>query len=336
MALLPMIASAKEVEIDGINYYIDVEKKTANVAYNGKYTGTQIIIPSSILYEGDSYSVIGINTMAFSNNRDLISVEIPNSVTSIGGQAFYNCINLVDIIIPDGVTSVGNQAFDCTQWYYNQEDGVVYAGSVVYKYKGTMPFNAELVLKEGATTICNYAFQDCNNLISVTLPNSVTSIGEEAFRDCINLKSIEISNSLTKIGQSAFSGCRGLTSLSFPQSVKTIEGNAFGGCSGLTFIKVYRNRPIAITDEFDSAFTDVDKETCILYVPKGTATMYMSAPGWMEFENIVEFEEESAINQLDVTSDEDVDWYTLDGRKLEGQPTEKGIYIINGKKIYVK
>ena len=220
MALLPMIASAKEVEIDGINYYIDVEKKTANVAYNGKYTGTQIIIPSSILYEGDSYSVIGINTMAFSNNRDLISVEIPNSVTSIGGQAFYNC--------------------------------------------------------------------------------------------------------------------RGLTSLSFPQSVKTIEGNAFGGCSGLTFIKVYRNRPIAITDEFDSAFTDVDKETCILYVPKGTATMYMSAPGWMEFENIVEFEEESAINQLDVTSDEDVDWYTLDGRKLEGQPTEKGIYIINGKKIYVK
>jgi hypothetical protein len=29
-------------------------------------------------------------------------------------------------------------------------------------------------------------------------------------------------------------------------------------------------------------------------------------------------------------------WYTLDGRKLDGQPTAKGLYIHGGKKVAIK
>lgn len=46
--------------------------------------------------------------------------------------------------------------------------------------------------------------------------------------------------------------------------------------------------------------------------------------------------EETAINQIDAITEADTDWYTFDGRKLEGKPAEKGIYICNGKKVYLK
>ena len=88
------------------------------------------------------------------------------------------------------------------------------------------------------TSIGNYAFEYCEGLTSITIPNSVASIGYSAFYGCSGLTSITIPNSVTSIGNYAFEGCSGLTSVVIPNSVTSIGVRAFTRCSGLTSITI--------------------------------------------------------------------------------------------------
>ena len=140
--------------------------------------------------------------------RDKIKkVLIENGVTNIGDMAFYDCSYLTSISIPNSVTSIGDNAFSETAWYNNQPDGLVYAGLILYKYKGTMPTNTKIVVKEGTKRIESFAFYKCSGLTSITIPNSVTSIGDYAFSGCSYLTSVTIPNSVTSIEKYAFAGC---------------------------------------------------------------------------------------------------------------------------------
>ena len=181
--------------------YLDGEERIL-VAYNG--TNTDLIIPSGITVIAEE---------VFKNRNDLTSVTIPDSVTSIGKDAFYN-----------------------TAWYNNQPDGLVYAGKVAYKYKGTMPENTSIVIEDDTFGIADYAFYGCTGLTSVTIGNGVTSIGDSAFIHCSGLTSITIPDSVTNIGDFAFKDCKGLTSVTIGNSVTSIGEYAFSGCTGLTNI----------------------------------------------------------------------------------------------------
>ena len=103
-------------------------------------------------------------------------------------------------IIPDSINSVAYHAFRSTNWYANQSDGVVYFSNWLIGYKGEMPGNTSIIIKEGTKGIAESAFEMCTGLISVTIPNSVTSIGNAAFAGCSGLTSINIPNSVTSIG----------------------------------------------------------------------------------------------------------------------------------------
>ena len=168
---------------------------------------------------GDDVTSIGGN--AFYDCSGLTSVTIGNSVTSIGSQAFYGCSGLTSIEIPNSVTSIGGYAFFGTAWYNNQPEGLVYAGLVAYKYKGTMPANTSITIKEGTLGIGNDAFEGYSGLISVTIPNSVTSIGNYAFNNCSGLKSVK-SDILVPFtfGSNAFNGISSNCVLAVPYKTK--------------------------------------------------------------------------------------------------------------------
>ena len=192
LLLVATVASAHDFEVDGIYYNItNSATKEVEVTFQGnsstlyyEYTGN-VVIPESVVYNGVTYNVTAIGYDAFRSCSGLTSVEIPNSVTSIGSSAFNGCYYLTSIEIPNSVITIGGDAFKNTSWYDEHPDGAVYAGKVFYKYKGTMPENTSIVIKEGAISIAASAFSGCSALTSIVIPNSVTNIGSEAFKGCI-------------------------------------------------------------------------------------------------------------------------------------------------------
>ena len=107
-----------------------------------------------------------------------------------------------------------------------------------------------LTLPAGITSIDDKAFYGCSGLTSLTLPAGITSIGDEAFRDCSGLTSLTLPAGITEISDGAFWDCSGLTSLNLPAGITSIGRFAFCGCSGLTSL----NLPAGITSIGGEAF----------------------------------------------------------------------------------
>ena len=200
------------------------------------YTGsaTELTIPSEL----DGKKVTSIGYGAFWGCTSLESITIPDSVTSIGYNAFFDCTSLTSIIIPDSVTNINSGVFENTAWYDNQPDGVVYVGKVLYTYKGEMPQNTTITVKDGTKSISDSAFSYCTSLASITIPDSVTSIGGGAFSGCTSLESVTIPDSVTEIGYSAFCGCINLTDVDIPSSVTEIVYNTFLNCTSLLEVEI--------------------------------------------------------------------------------------------------
>ncbi len=202
----------------------------------GKYAGNDktYVIPS----ENDGKKITQIGSYAFINCTGLTSVTISDGVTYVGDCAFYNCTSLTSVTIPASVTRIDDYAFG---YYYYGDDEKKIDGFKINYFKNTIGhlyaikngFSDETclityeldddtlgIMEYGGsdksyvipaeiggkkiTQIANDAFNDCTELTSVTIPDSVTYINFEAFYNCTSLKSVTIPASVTYIGDYAF------------------------------------------------------------------------------------------------------------------------------------
>ena len=196
--------------------------------------GNNTNIKKIVIKEG----VTTIGNYVFVGCSSLVSVIMSDSVIKIGDWAFDRCISLVSILIPSSVKEIGMCALDETLWFYNQPKGCVYINDLLYKYAGVMPENTHIVVKEGIRKICSRAFCNCENLISIVIPDSVVSIGWSAFINCKSLESIILPNSVMEIEENAFLDCSSLLSVVLPNSINQLEESIFSGCSSLKSIVI--------------------------------------------------------------------------------------------------
>ena len=244
--LLPFVASADAVEIDGIYYNLDADAKTAEVTYNPAiysvggvdfYYSGRVKIPASVTYEEVEYNVSSIGIKAFADCMNLSSVVIPSTVALIGESAFVGCSRLAYAIIPDGVTSIEKFTFDgCTNLtQVTLPNSVTSIGDYAFSHCGNLRLFS---LPNSLTTIGHYAFGDCSSLPSITIPEGVTTISGFAFYSCYGLTSVILPSTLTSIEEYAFDNCRGLTSIILPSGLKSIGTYAFSRCYNLTSITI--------------------------------------------------------------------------------------------------
>ena len=93
--------------------------------------------------------------------------------------------------------------------------------------------NGNVILPPHITSIKEFAFSSCKELISITLSNNIVKIGEYAFHCCKNLKSIIFSDNITIIEEGVCHNCPSLLSITLPNNIREIKKNAFCGCYSL-------------------------------------------------------------------------------------------------------
>lgn len=228
-----------------------------------------------------------------------------------------------DLVIPEGVKSIKNNVFD-DQYLKERFKSVTFPTTIeTIGINETLFCNTKVIIKdiaawcnvdvhhfyemdysmyyedgspiknleipEGVTSIEHDNFDFCNNIESVSFPNSMNTI--RGFNGCKKLSRINLNEGVTNIGSCAFLRCN-LSYLRIPRSVESIEIDAFINDNLSTVVSLIEN-PFDISEY---TFSNNTIMNATLYVPEGTIDLYKSAKGWKEFKFIEEGNLEESYN----------------------------------------
>ncbi len=221
----------------------------------------KIIIPQVVAFNNENYTVVEIQSSAFSNLITLTSVEIPSTIKSIGNLAFSGCSSITSFTIPSTINKIGDYAFQsCLRLesiviensndnlslglkvfkstpvksayigrsFTAKNDPYGYAESVIFSdYKSLV----SLEFGNNVTSIPKYAFYGCQ-FTDLTLPDNLTVIPACAFESCWSLQNLVLPKNLQIINEAAFRGCGKLSNIEFPSSLSYIGWDGFMDYNG--------------------------------------------------------------------------------------------------------
>ncbi len=246
--------------LDRLNLEAEVTAKPS-----GYYSGN-IVIPTTIVYNSNTYTVIGIGERAFKGCTGMTSVVIPDGIIDIGYSAFADCSGLTSVTIPESVATLGFGATfqRCTglrsvQWnaircaILENEKGDGWHYPPFYQLDNIKSFTFGEKVEVIPASVCF----GLSGLAAITIPESVTVIERIAFRQCTGLTSVRIPSGVTGMGVRVLADCTGLTSITCEALVPPTLG--------------------------EDAFLNVDK-SIPLYVHCPSAKAYNAADQWKEFQ----------------------------------------------------
>ena len=153
-------------------------------SFSNEYSG-DIIIPSSVTYNENTYPVTGINSSAFRDCTSLQSINFPSSLVSIGSYAFAGCSSLQSIDFPQSLVSIG-----------------------IYAFAGCSSLQS-IDFPQSLVSIGNYAFAGCSGIQSAPAIPLGCTLGNQIFINCTGLTVV----SLKKLGSGMFTGCTAIETI---------------------------------------------------------------------------------------------------------------------------
>ncbi len=264
---------AQNFEYEGLQYTV-LTDSTAAVAYGNYNVKGDVVIPDSVSCDGKWLAVTAIADNAFgvwSFVDGITSVQFPKGLTSIGSNAFSYQRSLRTIDIPETVEYIGGGALSFTglktftmkhapkemqygvfSYCDSLEQAIIPDGmKVLPEYT----FNAcknlkEIVLPHLMTTIAYNAFLNCTALESFTLPDSLKVLEGDALGGCTNLKEIHWNSVIESIGDYLFERCERLEEIALPATLSMIPNGCFRQCSSLRRVTI----PTSVTTIGSNAF----------------------------------------------------------------------------------
>ena len=251
-----------DTEYNDLYYVVYDENEAYVVGYEADLSNIKpagaISVPETITYEGDEYTVTGIESMAFYQCL-FTSVTLPSTISYMGDYAFSTSDYLESVVIPDECCFeyFGLNVFTTTPFEAEiySKDETIFGENVLYSYIGNadeyvipedinilvnncffMSGVKSVVLNDNITYIPPYAFASCRNLTSISIPDSVDSIYDGAFKDCSSLETVTLGESVAYIGFDCFANTK-IKSIHLGQAVYDISG-AFRNCNTLETITI--------------------------------------------------------------------------------------------------
>ena len=189
--------------------------------------GTSVVIPSTVVFRGQTYTVTEISENAFASNSSAVeNVTIPGTIVEIVKNRFSPLVNLKTITILSSDTSLSITG-----------SGEVYADSVYFdrelvglSFSDWFNHATKVEFGPTVTAIKDRQFLD-SKLTHLSIPSTIKSIGNYAFYRSGSLTKVELPTELNSIGESAFQYCGALTDVNIPGGIETIPDFCFTGCA---------------------------------------------------------------------------------------------------------
>ena len=358
---LTLYAIWEDTPLVKLKYKItDEDKRQVMVTgYEGDKPKETLNIPATVTINGKEYSVTSIGNDAFNGCFNLQSVTIPNSVTSIGNDAFSICFRLQSVTIPNSVTSIGNNAF---QFCFDLQsvtipnsvtsigDHAFYSCSSLQSVTinsnprigadafgetpatVTMNLTANKIDGDYWTTFYNngYNFQaDGNTTVYKGTVNESSLMLTEVEDKIVNRGTAVILKSsgkpvmtLTKTGSSDTNGndLRGINDREHLDIVKSGFGANTIYTMGNTSVGFGFHR-------YTGEYVPAQKAFLPLNIANGAKAILT-----MVFADVTTGVKSVSSDNEDLQND----WFSLDGTRLSGKPSQPGIYINGKKKVVIK